>query len=64
MPNTTHRTWLGYREAAAYAGITERALRRAVQLGKVEVVRLGRRTLFSPEAIDAWISASTQKASA
>lgn len=55
-------TWLTYPEAATYCGISERAMRRAAQERKVEFTRLGLRTLFTREQLDAWVRRSTSDA--
>lgn len=51
--------WLTYEEAAKYLGVTERQLRRWTQSGRVESVRMGSRALFSTDALDAFVAAST-----
>jgi len=54
--------WLYYDTGARYADVSERALRRAVQMGKVEHCRIGLRVRFTREMLDKWIADSTRGA--
>lgn len=56
------REWLYYDTGAQYLGISERALRRAVQAGKVEHCRIGLRVRFTKEMLDAFVAANTIEA--
>jgi excisionase family DNA binding protein len=51
-------------EVAIYTRLSESAVRKRVAAGTIPVVRIGRRTLFRPADIDAWISQQTQKGDA
>jgi excisionase family DNA binding protein len=55
------RRLLTVAEAAAYCGLTEKALRHRVDRRAIPFKRLGPRTLrFDPRALDAWMSEWTR----
>lgn len=51
--------WYDYDTGCAYLGITRRQLQRIVADHKIGVTRLGLRTLFSQEQLDAYVEACT-----
>jgi excisionase family DNA binding protein len=52
-------TLFSYREAAAYLGVTERRMRRAVALREVPYIKVGKLVRFRQEALDEFIEANT-----
>jgi len=59
-PSTfSKREWFDYDTAPDYLGISRRATQRLVADHKIGVTRLGNRTLFSQEQLDAYIAACT-----
>ena len=54
--------YLNYPEAAEYAGVSDRTLKRMVAQRSIAHVRLGRRTLFRRTDIDALMSRRLVKA--
>ena len=63
--NNVDRQWYAYSDdpihlnGSAYLGVTPRTLMRLVSDGKIGFTRLGQRTVFSREQLDAYIAAST-----
>ena len=55
MAKIATRNWLTYAEAAEHIGVTERQLRRWVTEGRVPFTRLGGRTRFDANRLDAWV---------
>jgi excisionase family DNA binding protein len=47
--------YLGYRRAAAYCGLGERTLRRAVAAGRLPACRVGRRVLLAHADLDRFV---------
>ena len=51
--------WMDWPTAAAYLGITQRQLRRAVEGRKIAFTRMGRDIRFSRTHLDAYVDAAT-----
>lgn len=51
--------WMDWPTAAAYLGITQRQLRRAVEGRKIAFTRMGRDIRFTREQLDAFVEAAT-----
>jgi len=52
---TTDRLW-NVRDLASYLHTTEHAVYKLVERRQVPVIRLGRKILFHPKAIRAWLA--------
>lgn len=52
-------TFLTKSEAAEFLGVTERQISRWSQQGRLAHTRLGNRTLFTREQLDAFVAANT-----
>lgn len=55
MSVTKVKRLVGRSEVAAYCGMTERWILRAVAEGRIPNVKIGRLVRFDLDAIDAWI---------
>lgn len=55
-------TFYTRKEAADMLGATERQIERWVAQGRLGYVRMGNRTLHTPEQIDAFVAANTVQA--
>lgn len=52
------------RAVVAYTSLSESLIRKRTAAGTIPVVRIGRRTLYRRDEIDAWIESERGKASA
>jgi excisionase family DNA binding protein len=59
ISNMRSHAWFDYDTGSTYLGISRRALQRVVTSGKIGFTRLGLRTLFSQEQLDAYIESCT-----
>jgi excisionase family DNA binding protein len=56
MPAETHSPYLTAPEAAAYLRVRLATIRRWTSRREMPCVRAGRRTLYKPAALDAWVA--------
>jgi excisionase family DNA binding protein len=57
-----HKRLLDYREAAEYLGIKKSTLQTMVCRRQIECVKVGRRTYFTREILEQFVSGNTQPA--
>ncbi len=61
-PVEAHRSLLTIEQVADWLGTTERQVKRFIEFGKIDNVKVGRLVRFQPEAVEAFIAINTRKA--